>query len=357
MLSYFIRPVATVTVGDTSFEPLSVTFLIQPLLLPCLNPCIVHSDHLKVYDFSSWVRDHPGNSATRNPILEVAESGGTILTFPDWHEMSRSTNNKDRFVGGSFSLGDEINFYELPPDLLTEELAVALGLDISAPAGGGGSNPLASSEATVVCGSPFETANASELGGSQGSGAFDAATSAFQSTFEDLTLQRQIVWTHAILNDPGQLRQRVAWALSQILVFSPSGIADGDFLTEAFITYYDIFVRNAFGNYRDILKETAFSPMMADMLIFFHMKSTAAAWEEDGILASADENFYREVLQLFSTGLFRLNTDGTRVDGAESVYTNDDIEEYARAWTGFMPQPERGNMETYGLNRVDPMRV
>ena len=66
-----------------------------------------------------------------------------------------------------------------------------------------------------------------------------------------MTLSKTMVWTNVVVKANDQLRQRAAWALSQILVTSTGGI--GGFsprFTEMWVTYYDIFVRNAFGNYR-----------------------------------------------------------------------------------------------------------
>jgi uncharacterized protein (DUF1800 family) len=75
------------------------------------------------------------------------------------------------------------------------------------------------------------------------------------------------------LSAQDQLRQRMAWALSQILVVTSKQITE-DGLSEAYLNYYDIFVRNAFGNYRDILKEVSQSPMMGEMLSFLESKSS-----------------------------------------------------------------------------------
>jgi uncharacterized protein (DUF1800 family) len=75
------------------------------------------------------------------------------------------------------------------------------------------------------------------------------------------------------LSAPDQLRQRMAWALSQVLVVTPNQINENG-LSEAYLNYYDIFVRNAFGNYRDVLKEVSQSPMMAEMLSFLESKSS-----------------------------------------------------------------------------------
>lgn len=160
---------------------------------------------------------------------------------------------------------------------------------------------------------------------------------------------------------PDQLRQRVAWAFSQILVVSPGSI-DSEDQSEGFLTYYDNFVRNAFGNYGVMLKETAYSPMMGEMLTFLQSKSTAYIWEQESTLEYADENFAREIMQLFSIGLYELNTDGTKVlvDGVPvRTYSNFDIGEYARAWTGFDRQNRRGNVEepSWDENRIDPMQI
>jgi uncharacterized protein (DUF1800 family) len=90
---------------------------------------------------------------------------------------------------------------------------------------------------------------------------------------EYLSLQKSNVWNMIALSAQDQLRQRMAWALSQILVITPHQI-DEVGLSEAYLNYYDIFVRNAFGNYRDVLKEVSYSPMMAEMLSFLESKSS-----------------------------------------------------------------------------------
>ena len=78
-----------------------------------------------------------------------------------------------------------------------------------------------------------------------------------------------------------------------------------------YLNYYDIFVRHAFGSYFDILKEVAYSPMMAEMLTFLDSKSTSFVLKDTGNKAFQDENFAREIMQLFTVGLCRLNIDGT----------------------------------------------
>jgi uncharacterized protein (DUF1800 family) len=129
-----------------------------------------------------------------------------------------------------------------------------------------------------------------------------------------------------------QLRQRVAFALSQILVTSrrdanltdrPLGMAD----------YYDIFVSRAFGNYYDVLWNVAMHPCMGRYLSHVGNQKAIPA-----INQYPDENFAREVMQLFTIGLWELNPDGTRrVNGTGQnipTYTNTEITQTARVMTG-----------------------
>ena len=179
----------------------------------------------------------------------------------------------------------------------------------------------------------------------------------------------------------------MAWALSQILVVSSRQI-NLDGLSEPYLNYYDIFVRNAFGSYRDVIKEVSHSPMMAEMLSFLESKSsgayntslyclihcsrkqfliiclTAYVLRMSGLTARQDENFAREVMQLFSIGVYHLNMDGTLKVSPNTglpipTYRNSDIQTFARAWTGFLRQSARGNIENdeNGKNRIDPMAI
>ncbi len=130
---------------------------------------------------------------------------------------------------------------------------------------------------------------------------------------------------------PDQLRQRMAFALSQILVASDSsGIS-----TRETAEYYDILTRGAFGTYRDLLGEVTFSPTMGQWLTYLRNRS---AYESGGNMVLPDENYAREVMQLFSFGLVQRNTDYSPVlSGGNLVptYNNTIIAELARAFTGF----------------------
>lgn len=107
------------------------------------------------------------------------------------------------------------------------------------------------------------------------------------------------------------------------------------FLYTDWMNLYDIYVRNAFGNYRDIIKEIAYSPMMGEMLTYMNSKSMGWEWLfNQALVHHADENFARELMQLFSIGLYELNQDGSRKLDENGnflrTYSNDDIMEYAR---------------------------
>merc|ERR1719223_1826453 len=108
------------------------------------------------------------------------------------------------------------------------------------------------------------------------------------------------------LNADDQLRQRMAWALAQLVVVGEVGLGQS-YMHEMWVTFYDIFVRNAFGNYRDILREVTYSPAMGDYLTY----RRNIAHDRSGTYP--DENYAREILQLFTIGTYMLNADGTRM--------------------------------------------
>ena len=139
---------------------------------------------------------------------------------------------------------------------------------------------------------------------------------------------RSLYWD-AMVEAPDQLRQRMVFALSQILVVSDEDV-DGPL---AMAYYMDLLSDNAFGNYRDLLEDITYSPAMADYLTYLRNRKGN---ESKG--RTPDENYARELLQLFTIGLVELNPDGTvKLDaqGQEiETYTNDDIIGLARVFTG-----------------------
>ncbi len=138
-------------------------------------------------------------------------------------------------------------------------------------------------------------------------------------------------WLDAI-DSEDQLRGRVAFALSQIFVVSDVQQTLGN-AQLGLADYYDMLRDNAFGNYRDLLEDVTLSPVMG---VYLSMLQNARANPASN--TRADENFAREVMQLFSIGLHELNLDGTPklANGRQiATYTQDDIAEYARVYTGW----------------------
>jgi uncharacterized protein (DUF1800 family) len=119
------------------------------------------------------------------------------------------------------------------------------------------------------------------------------------------------VWFRNVVNGRDQLRQRVAFALSEILVVSQLGALDA--LPFAVADYHDMLARNAFGNYRQLLNEVTLHPAMGIYLSMLGNEKPDAA-----VNIRPDENYARELMQLFSVGLVELNLDGTVVRDAQN---------------------------------------
>jgi len=129
-----------------------------------------------------------------------------------------------------------------------------------------------------------------------------------------------------------QLRQRMVLALSEILVTSSDGMLNSYPQTMAY--YVDILSENSFGNYRDLLQDITYSPGMAFYLTYMR--------NEKGDMNTGrvpDENYAREILQLFSIGLIELEMDGTPKTNGQGqqidTYDNSDITGLAKVFTGF----------------------
>lgn len=173
-------------------------------------------------------------------------------------------------------------------------------------------------------------------------------------------------WWHRVLGEPHTvpgtpvdfepdvLRQRVAFALAQIFVVSdrPEVLStDSVGMTD----YYDVLVRHAFGNYRDLLQEVARHPVMG-----FYLSHLLNRKFDPVRRIYPDENFAREIMQLFSIGLWELNEDGTRRSGQDGLpiptYDNRTITELARVFTGF-GVAGNPNFTDYPRNFREPMKM
>ncbi len=141
--------------------------------------------------------------------------------------------------------------------------------------------------------------------------------------------QVQLRFFQNAMTGEDQLRQRVAFALSQILVVSGNEVA----MAYAGGDWHQMLTVNAFGNYRTILQEVTLSPVMGRYLDMVNNDKPSA----NGTI-QPNENYSRELLQLFTIGTERLNLDGTKVlvDGAPvATYGQTEVEGFAHAFTGW----------------------
>ena len=165
--------------------------------------------------------------------------------------------------------------------------------------------------------------------------------------FGPYALHFQYTWWDNNYKAADQLRHRIAYALSQIVVLSANSQL-GDY-GEGMASFYDILVRNAFGNYEDILQEVTIDPNMAFYLSHLNNPKT-----DDNLGIRPDENYAREIMQLFSIGLYELHNDGTRKTDNNGnfipTYDNTDIQELAKVFTGL----KGGAWSEAALEYVDP---
>jgi len=136
----------------------------------------------------------------------------------------------------------------------------------------------------------------------------------------------------SVFEDADVLRNKTAFSLLQVLVISRAGSVLGDRL-RGHMSYYDILYEGAFGNYRDLLENVTLHIMMG------HYLSHLQNMKGDPVLGTLpDENYAREIMQLFTIGLFELNMDGSykRDASGEKIptYNINDIQELAKVFTG-----------------------
>jgi uncharacterized protein (DUF1800 family) len=143
---------------------------------------------------------------------------------------------------------------------------------------------------------------------------------------------RRWSWWQQVMQGPDPLRQRVALALSEIFVVSDNSDAVNSNPIGA-ANYYDMLLRNAFGNFRTLLRDVSLHPMMGAYLS--HLRNDKS---DPASGRYPDENYAREVMQLFSIGLFQLRPDGTLFRNGRGqpvpTYDNNDVTEMAKIFTG-----------------------
>ena len=168
------------------------------------------------------------------------------------------------------------------------------------------------------------------------------------------TYRRFAFWQRAVAA-PDQLRQLVAYALSQIFVISDTMDVLGTD-TRALASFYDMLLEHSFGNYRELLRAVTLHPAMGVYL------SHVNNGRSDPVANTfPDENYAREVMQLFSIGLYELNPDGSRRLDSNgqpiATYDNADIREFAKIFTGLSYGPAAAGGSSFFGNPVPVLYV
>jgi uncharacterized protein (TIGR03437 family) len=138
-------------------------------------------------------------------------------------------------------------------------------------------------------------------------------------------------WKNAVTGQD-QLRQRIAFALSQILVVSFNSTLAGNQLAVG--AYMDVLQKNAFGNFRALIEEVTLTPAMGRYLDMLGNDK-----EDPATGRNPNENFAREILQLFSIGLYKLHPDGSLILDANGLpiptYDQQQVKGFAHVFTGW----------------------
>jgi uncharacterized protein (DUF1800 family) len=138
-------------------------------------------------------------------------------------------------------------------------------------------------------------------------------------------------WQQALTGDD-QLRQRVKYTLNELFVVSSNSATSIGNMPRGEANFLDLLGRDAFGNFRTLLGDVTLDPMMGQFL-------STLENDKGNANTDPDENYAREVMQLFTIGLWQLNDDGTqKLDGNGNpipTYSNNDVMGLAKVFTGF----------------------
>jgi uncharacterized protein (DUF1800 family) len=172
-----------------------------------------------------------------------------------------------------------------------------------------------------------------------------------------------MIWNQ-LFTAPDPMRKRIALALSEFFVVSLQ-TAEFNWRSHAIAFYWDTLVKNAFDNYRQLLEDITLNPAMG-----WFLNTKGNQKENTATGRVPDENYGREVMQLFTIGLYQLNPDGTEKTGANGAkletYTQDDVTNIARVFTGYdwdtsdgvrvQVAKDAGGFETYTVESRDYAR-
>ncbi len=204
---------------------------------------------------------------------------------------------------------------------------------------------------TGYTGFSFVTHTAPDTCKSDGT-ATSAATICARDNYSLFQVQRQFFQN--ALTGQDQLRQRVAFALSQIFVVSGTDIYEA----YGMAAYQNMLLDDAFGNFRQLLMDVTLSPVMGNYLDMVNNDKPNATQGTE-----PNENYARELMQLFSLGVYQLNADGSLKLDAQgkpiATYDQDVVEGYAHVFTGWTYPPQAGANSKFGnpVNYVGSMAL
>jgi len=177
-----------------------------------------------------------------------------------------------------------------------------------------------------------------------------------QNRFYEMEFQSNYMAWFQIMASPDGVRRRTALALSEFFVVSGAGVGTISWSQFAMGAYWDVLCINAFGNFRTLLENITLNIAMGEYL------NTLGNQKEDPVSGRLpDENYAREVMQLFSIGLLQLNLDGTPKLGTNGLpietFSQSDVSNLARVFTGYESDNSEGHSQsalapTYTIRNV-----
>jgi len=153
----------------------------------------------------------------------------------------------------------------------------------------------------------------------------------YTQNYQNSILVQNAFWQQSLASSD-QLRQRMQYTLSELFVISGVTTPAVGYMPRGEASYYDMLGADAFGNFRQLLQDVTLSPMMGQYL-------SMLGNDKGNANTDPDENYAREVMQLFTIGLYQLNDDGTqKLDGSGNpipTFSNTDVMGLAKVFTGF----------------------
>lgn len=168
----------------------------------------------------------------------------------------------------------------------------------------------------------------------------------FEQNSSDETLVQGSFWQQALAGND-QLRQRIVYTLTEMFVISSQADSNVQSMPRGEANYYDVLGKDGFGNFRTLLQDVTLNPMMGQML-------SMLGNDKGNATTDPDENYAREVMQLFTIGLYQLNDDGSlQLDSTGNpipTYSNTDVQGLAAVFTGFSWNIPGNNTESAWSN-------